>query len=80
MVEASRPPVERVRPPKAPCPVVDRVAAVHRGIIEEVGYAKAGRRMGIRINVPRTPTLSEPADAARRDGLAAIRLDLGGAR
>lgn len=58
----------------------DAVAAIYRKLIEEVGHAKAGRRMGIRINVPRTPTLRELADAAQRDGLAAVYLDLGGAR
>jgi hypothetical protein len=54
------------------------VARVYRGLIEEAGYAKAGRRMGIRINVPRTPTLDELADAARRDGLAVVYLDVEG--
>jgi hypothetical protein len=33
--------------------------------------------MGIRINVPRTPTHAELADAARRDGLSLIYLDVG---
>ncbi len=54
----------------------DGVAVVYRQLIEETGYATAGRRMGIRINVPRTPTLGELADAARRDGLALIYLHL----
>ncbi len=57
----------------------DTVAAVYRALIEEAGHARAGRRMGIRINVPRTPTLAELADAARRDGLAVIRLRVPGA-
>ncbi len=52
----------------------DTVAAVYRSLIEETGHARAGRRMGIRINVPRTPTLAELADAARRDGLAVVHL------
>jgi hypothetical protein len=34
--------------------------------------------MGIRITVPRTPTRAELAEAARRDGLALVRLDLAG--
>ncbi len=55
----------------------DAVAEVYRSLIEAVGHAKAGRRMGIRINVPRTPTHAELADAARRDGLAVVYLDLG---
>ena len=36
--------------------------------------------MGIRINVPRAPTLDELADAARRDGLAVVYLDVEGPR
>jgi deazaflavin-dependent oxidoreductase (nitroreductase family) len=55
----------------------DAVAEVYRSLIEAAGHAKAGRRMGIRINVPRTPTHAELADAARRDGLSVVYLDLG---
>jgi deazaflavin-dependent oxidoreductase (nitroreductase family) len=54
----------------------DIVAAVYHRLIELAGHANAGRRMGIRINVPRTPTLTELADAARRDGLSVIYLHL----
>ncbi|MFB9361421.1 nitroreductase/quinone reductase family protein [Actinoplanes nipponensis] len=54
----------------------DRVAPVYLRLIEEAGPAKAGRRLGIRINVPRPPTLAELADAVRRDGLAVIYLDV----
>jgi hypothetical protein len=32
--------------------------------------------MGIRINVPRTPTHEELAEAARRDGLSVVYLDV----
>lgn len=53
----------------------DTVATVYHRIIDAVGYKNAGRRMGIRINVPRTPTLAELADAARRDGLSVIYLE-----
>ncbi len=55
----------------------DTVATVYHHLIDAVGYTNAGRRMGIRINVPRTPTLAELADAARRDGLSVIYLDVG---
>jgi deazaflavin-dependent oxidoreductase (nitroreductase family) len=55
----------------------DAVAEVYRSLIEAAGHTRAGRRMGIRINVPRTPTHAELADAARRDGLALIYLDVG---
>ncbi|WP_174530235.1 nitroreductase/quinone reductase family protein [Micromonospora maritima] len=54
----------------------DRVATVYRALIEAAGHRRAGRRMGIRINVPRTPTHDELADAARRDGLALVHLDV----
>ena len=56
----------------------DDVATVYHDLIDAVGYKNAGRRMGIRINVPRTPTLAELADAARRDGLSVIYLQLEG--
>lgn len=57
---------------------VDAVAAVFRALICEQGYAKAGRRMGIRINVDRVPTHEELVDAARRDGLSLIYLQVSG--
>jgi hypothetical protein len=57
---------------------VDAVAAVYQALICEQGHAKAGRRMGIRINVDRVPTLEELVDAARRDGLSLIYLQVNG--
>ena len=56
----------------------DTVASVYRRLIDEVGFESAGRRMGIRINVPRTPTPAELGEAARRDGLAVIYLNVDG--
>lgn len=56
------------------------VAKIYHALIEEQGHARAGRRMGIRINVPRTPTPDELAEAARRDGLAAVYLDVAAGR
>ena len=52
------------------------VAEVYDTLITEVGYRRAGRRMGIRINVDRLPTVEELADAARRDGLSLVYLRL----
>ena len=52
----------------------DSVARVYHDRIAELGYASAGRRMGIRISVDRTPTLEELAEAARRDHLSVIYL------
>ena len=52
------------------------VAQVFGELIAEQGYAKAGRRMGIRINVDRAPTHTELVEAARRDGLSLIYLQV----
>lgn len=52
------------------------VAAIYREIIEQIGHEKAGRRLGIRINVDRVPTLDELADAVRRSGLSVVFFDL----
>ncbi|MFS0701691.1 nitroreductase/quinone reductase family protein [Cellulomonas sp. 179-A 4D5 NHS] len=54
------------------------VAQVYDALIREVGHAKAGRRMGIRINVDRAPTLDELRVAARREGLSLVYIDLDG--
>jgi len=52
----------------------DAVAQVYGARIAELGYAKAGRRMGIRINVDRLPTHEELVEAARRDRLSVVYL------
>ncbi len=57
---------------------VDAVAHVYQALISEQGHAKAGRRMGIRINVDRVPTHEELVDAARRDNLSLIYLQVSG--
>lgn len=57
----------------------DVVAGVYARLIDEVGPAKAGRRMGIRINVDRTPTHAELVEAAGREGLSLVYLDVPGA-
>ena len=56
----------------------DAVAEVYAGLIDEVGHTKAGRRMGLRINVDRTPTHAELVEAAQRDGLSLVYLDVRG--
>ena len=58
----------------------ESVALVYHSVIKAEGYTKAGRRMGIRINVPRMPTLGELEEAVRRDGLSVVYLDLDGPR
>lgn len=57
----------------------DVVASVYARLIDEVGHKKAGRRMGIRINVDRAPTHHELVEAARRDGLCLVYLHLSSA-
>lgn len=52
----------------------DEVAEVYRALIAATDPRKAGRRMGIRINVGRVPTLDELAEAARREGLSLVYL------
>jgi len=54
----------------------DVVAGVYSELIERHGWQRAGRRLGIRLGVRRAPTLDELADAARRDGLSVIRVEL----
>jgi hypothetical protein len=54
------------------------VARTFRALIERLGHAKAGPRLGIRINVDRVPTLDELEDAVRRDGFSVVRLTLTG--
>lgn len=52
------------------------VAQVYRRLIEPVGLAQAGRRLGIRITVNRAPTEEELVEAARREHLSVVRLVL----
>jgi len=49
----------------------EEVARIYANLIE-----KAGRRLGIRINVDRTPTHEELVDAIERSGLSMIAIDL----
>lgn len=56
----------------------EAVAVGYRSLVEEVGFERAGRRMSIRINLDRVPSLDELADAARRDGLSLIYLKVAG--
>lgn len=57
---------------------VDAVAEVYGVLIKEMGPANAGRRMGIRINVDRAPTHEELVEAARRDRLCLVYLQVAG--
>lgn len=57
--------------------IPEDVARVYAQLIEEVGWKKAARRLGIRINVDRAPTHDELVDAVRREGLSILDLDIG---
>jgi len=57
----------------------ETVAGVYRDlIVAEGGHRRAGRRMGIRIEVDRVPTLAELAEASRRDHLSLVHLTVEG--
>ncbi len=56
------------------------VAEVYERLIDEAGLAKAGQRLGIRINVDRAPTRDELVDAVRREHLSVVRLRTGDTR
>lgn len=55
---------------------VDEVARVYADRIAALGWQKAGRQLGIRINVDREPTLDELRDAVTRSHLSVLTLDL----
>lgn len=57
----------------------EKVAEVYQRLIGEVGLTSASR-LGIRVTVDRAPTLDELADAARRDHLSVLLLDVAGER
>ncbi len=54
----------------------DDVAAVYAGLIDQMGWQRAGRRLGVRINVDRAPTRDELRAAVRRSGLSVLAFDL----
>ena len=54
----------------------DLVAKEYQRLIAEFGLARATRRLGIRVNVDREPTLQELADVARREHLSTVNLQL----
>lgn len=52
------------------------VAEIYHAAATRLGHKKAGRRMGVRIAVDRVPTPEEFEEAARRDGLSVVHLDV----
>jgi hypothetical protein len=54
---------------------VDRVADAYDGQVAELGWKKAARRLGLRINVDRAPTHAELVAAIRTSGLSLVVFD-----
>jgi hypothetical protein len=54
----------------------EKVARVYADLIGEYGYQRAGRRLGIRINVDRMPSREELIDLVWRTGLSVVVLNL----
>jgi hypothetical protein len=52
----------------------DRVANVFARRIDELGYEHAARRLGIRINVQRSPTHDELVEFVRTSGMSILQL------
>jgi hypothetical protein len=50
------------------------VATVYERLIRELGLKQARRRLGLRFNVDRLPTLSELQEAIERSGLSIVRI------
>lgn len=55
---------------------VDEVARFYADRIAAIGWQKAGRQLGIRINVDRAPTLEELREAVTRSHLSVLHLAL----
>jgi hypothetical protein len=56
----------------------EEVARVSANLIEEYGHERAGRPLGIRVNVDRKPTHEELVDLIERSRLSVITIDLDG--
>lgn len=54
----------------------ETVATTYRRLIDDMGMQRAQRRLGIRVNAAREPTLRELADAVDRLGMSIVRLEL----
>jgi hypothetical protein len=58
----------------------DEVATFYADRISSTGWQKAGRQLGIRINVDRAPTHEELKEAVERVGLSVLHIELTGSR
>ncbi len=54
----------------------DIVTGIYERVIDEVGVERAGRELGIRINVDRPPTREELEDMIERSGLSVVWYNL----
>mgnify|MGYP000005730113 CR=1 FL=1 len=50
------------------------VATAYQRVIEELGWQRAQRRLGLRIHVRRAPTLAELEEVVRTSGLSIVTL------
>ncbi len=55
----------------------EKVARFYADRIAEMGWRRAGRQLGIRINVDREPTIDELRNAVTRSHLSVLELELG---
>jgi hypothetical protein len=53
----------------------DEVALIYNRLIGEIGWEKAGRQLGIKINDGRRPTREELEAMIRKSGLSVVWLD-----
>jgi deazaflavin-dependent oxidoreductase (nitroreductase family) len=53
-----------------------QVAAIYERLIDEIGWEKSGRDLGIRINAGRPPTRRELEDMVAGSGTSAVWIDL----
>jgi hypothetical protein len=56
------------------CDDPDDVAQACERLIGEFGIDRAGRRLGLMVNVARAPTRDELRDAVQRSGLSIVRI------
>jgi hypothetical protein len=52
------------------------VACLYDRLLGELGWRRAARQLGMRVNVGRPPTLAELEEMVRRSGLSVVWLDL----
>lgn len=56
------------------CDDVDEIAEIYQRLIKDLGINRAARRLGLKFNVTRAPTLDELQSGIRRSGLSIVRV------